>query len=46
LLEIFGFMLILSLVRTKIDWKRINGKKLAASFRSRKTVSEGSTMGL
>jgi uncharacterized membrane protein len=46
LLEIFGFMLILSLVRTKIDWKRINGKKLAASFRIRKTVSEGSTMWL
>ena len=45
LLEIFIFMLILSLVRTKIDWKRIKGTKLAASFRSRKTVSEGSTMG-
>jgi uncharacterized membrane protein len=45
LLEIFVFMLILSLVRTKIDWKRINGKKLAASFRSRKTVSEGSRTG-
>jgi len=46
LLEIFVFMLILSLVRTKIDWKRINGKKLAASFRGGKTVSEGSKVGL
>jgi uncharacterized membrane protein len=46
LLEIFIFMLILSLLRTKIDWKQINGKKLAASFRIRKTVSEGSTMWL
>ena len=46
LLEIFVFMLILSLVRTKIDWKRINGKKLAASFRGGKTASEGSKVGL
>jgi hypothetical protein len=28
LLEIFLFMLILSLIRTKIDWKRINWKKI------------------
>jgi uncharacterized membrane protein len=46
LLEIFIFMLILSLLRTKIDWKRINGKNLAAAFRSRKSVSEGSKVGL
>ena len=46
LLEIFLFMLILSLLRTKIDWKRINGKNLAAAFRSRKPVSEGSKVGL
>jgi uncharacterized membrane protein len=46
LLEIFVFMLILSLVRTKIDWTRINGKKLAAPFRSRKTISEESNAGL
>ena len=45
LLEIFVFMLILSLVRTKIDWKRINGKGLAALLSSRKTVSEGSRTG-
>jgi len=45
LLEIFVFMLIISFVRTKIDWKRINGTKLAISFRSRKTVSEGSRTG-
>jgi fucose 4-O-acetylase-like acetyltransferase len=46
LLEIFIFMLILSLLRTKIDWKRINGKNLAAAFRSRKPVSEGSKVRL
>jgi fucose 4-O-acetylase-like acetyltransferase len=46
LLEIFIFMLILSLLRTRIDWERINGKKLAAALRSRKTVSEGSNVGL
>jgi uncharacterized membrane protein len=46
LLEIFVFMLILSLVRTKIDWKRITGKNLAASFRGRKTVAEESKVGL
>jgi uncharacterized membrane protein len=45
LLEIFILMLILSLLRTRIDWKRINGKKLAAESRSRKTVSEGSKVG-
>jgi uncharacterized membrane protein len=46
LLEIFVFMLILSLLRTKIDWKGINRKKLAASFRGRKTVAEESKVGL
>src|ERR1700676_2042480 len=46
LLEIFVFMLILSLIRTKTDWKRINGKKLAAAFRGRKTVAEESKVGL
>jgi len=28
LLEIFLFMLILSLVRTRIDWKKIDWKKI------------------
>jgi hypothetical protein len=28
LLEIFLFMLILSLLRTRIDWKRFNWKKI------------------
>ncbi len=46
LLEIFVFMLILSLLRTRIDWKKLSGKKIAAAFRSRKTVSEGSEVGL
>ena len=46
LLEIFVFMLILSLLRTRIDWKKLSGKKIAAAFHSRKTVSEGSEVGL
>ncbi len=35
LLEIFLFMLILSLVRTRIDWKRIDWKKITCKKMSR-----------
>src|SRR5260370_36045588 len=35
LLEIFLFMLILSLVRTRIDWKRIDWKKITWKKMSR-----------
>jgi len=33
LLEIFVFMLLLSLIRTRIDWKRIDWKKRAMSWK-------------
>jgi uncharacterized membrane protein len=45
LLEIILFMLILSLVRTRINWKKIDWKKIAVSFRSRKTVPEKTDVG-
>jgi hypothetical protein len=33
LLEIFVFMLLLSLIRTRIDWKRIDWKKRVMSWK-------------